>query len=311
MTELKAMTPVTIITGHLGSGKTTFIQEVLGHYQDKNFLVIENEFGEIGIDGEILKNDENALVELNNGCICCNIQTDLNDILKKYGDEASRFDHVIIEATGVANPAKIARLFVVPSYYNKNFDLNSIICVIDGKNYKRHQELPEFELQLLTSDRFLISKLDDENDPELERINLELALEPNSVVSKTDGLDWFLDKTFFDLDENISQKGNHSHYQKISFEIPGEFDPITLERYLNVLYLQHMGGIIRSKGLLHFRKYDYPVIFQAVFDSMDFKEIAHRDNSYHSNEKVNRFTFIGENLDESKIAAGFRNCIAD
>lgn len=309
-------TPVTLVTGHLGSGKTTLIQKILDKFKNKKILVIENEFGEIGIDGEILSENQNALVELNAGCICCNIQSDLEDILQGYIVNKTDFDHIIIEATGVANPSQIARQFIAPSYLSQYFELISITCVIDAVNYLKHQELPEFELQVLTSDSFYLSKIsmfsEREDSGSLPELLLdELGIHKESLVDDTDIEKWFNEKSFLKLKNDIPKKGGHTHYQKIAIEFEGEFDPFTLENYLNVLFLQYMGRIIRSKGILYFRKTPNPFVFQGVFDSMVFEEKQINSEASENTLKINKFVFIGKELDKENIEASLKNCLED
>lgn len=284
--EMNKKPSITVITGHLGSGKTTLIQKILKTFKDSKFLVIENEFGEIGIDGDILSQDDNALVELNAGCVCCNIQSDLELILEKFIEEEHDYEHIIIEATGVANPAKIVKQFVGMTYLGRHFQLNSVVCVIDTQHYKKHQALPEFEMQVLTSDRFFLSKLDSNEESIQNTICDDLRINYRKIVYENDIKNWFKEKSFFNLDENISQKGGHSHYQKLAFEFDGEFDPHTFERYLNVLYLQYMGKIFRTKGLVYFRKNPHPYVLQGVFDSLSFDEFEDAKEKSRVNQIV-------------------------
>lgn len=301
--------PITIITGHLGSGKTTLIQKVLDYFPAKKILLIENEFGEIGIDGEILAQNKNAVVELNSGSICCNIQSDLELILEKYVEEKRFFDHIVIEATGVANPAKIVKQFIAPSFLSEYFKVNSVVCVIDYLNFKKHSELPEFDLQLMTSDSYYLSKGEDNLESALCEVADFFDISKEHFVNERPITDWFLRESFLELDPNVSFKGGHSHYQKLALEIPGEFDPFVLESYLNVLFLQHAGRIFRSKGRLFFRKAQYPYLFQGVFDSISFSELVGGEDR-SPEDKMNRMVFIGEGLNKEEIQLGLSNCLA-
>jgi G3E family GTPase len=299
-------TPITIFSGHLGSGKTTLIQEILELFPEKKILVIENEFGEVGIDGEILSQNKNALVELNAGCVCCNIQSDLERILEKFIEEKHEFDHIIIEATGVANPAKIATQFVEPRYLSQFFTLNSILCVIDSLHYKSHKKLSEFELQVLTSDSFYLSNKAECSESELVDICKSLSIAATDVVKLDMLREWFVTKSFHKIGEDISLKGGHSHYEKLSLELIGDFDPFTLENYLNVLFTQYMGRIFRCKGVLFFKNAPMPVLLQGVFDSLSFSELEIELPEI----KKNRIVLIGKDLDQKSIEASFKNCLA-
>lgn len=302
--NVKSKIPITVISGHLGSGKTTLIQRFLSTFPKKKFLVIENEFGEVGIDGEVLSSNDNALIEINNGCICCNIQSELNGFLEKIIQDSQDIEHILIEATGVANPAKIIYPLVADHYLKEYFELISVVCVIDGVHYDKHSKLDEFGIQVLTSDSFYISKVDDAD--EIKNVVTDLSIDSNRVVNGIDLKEWLFDKRFNDFDENLSKGSHHHHhYQKFSFTFEGEFDPMKIERYLNVLFARYSGKIYRSKGLLYFYKNPYPFIFQGVFNSLDF--IEHKINE--SVPKQNRVTLIGEGFNGETIEQEFKSCL--
>ena len=287
------------------SGKTTFIKQVLEEFNQIKFLIIENEFGEIGIDGDILSEDENALIELNNGCICCNIQSDLQRILQKVLSQETVFDHILIEATGVANPAKIATQFLPPSPLANFFDLNSIICVIDTENFRKHRLLPEFELQVLTSDSYILSKTNETQEQPIDDISKELKIPANSFRTVSHLEDWFFEASFFELDHTLLKGGEHHHYQKLSFKIEGEFEIRKLQWCLNILFKQYKEKIFRIKGILFLENESEPILLQGVFDSIVFAPFSSKVN-----RKTNQFVLIGENLNSKNIQESFMNCLA-
>jgi len=128
--------PVTIVTGFLGAGKTTFINQMINKYKDTRFCIIENEFGKVGIDKELLVSyQDTSIFQLANGCLCCNLNNDLIDLLAKLISISDKFDHIIIETTGIAEPEGIARTFLIEPQIQEYFKLNGCICVVDGNHY--------------------------------------------------------------------------------------------------------------------------------------------------------------------------------
>ena len=130
--------PVTILSGFLGAGKTTFLNYLLQENKGIRYAIIENEFGEQGIDNELVLRPDETIVELNSGCLCCTLNDNLYDILNELHERRSEFDEIIIEATGVADPAGLAQPFIVHPLIKKHFPLRGIICLIDSEQVEDH-----------------------------------------------------------------------------------------------------------------------------------------------------------------------------
>ncbi len=165
--------PVTVLTGFLGSGKTTLLNHILTSTEHKmKFAVIENEFGDVGVDENILvESSEESIIEVMNGCICCTVRGDLTEVLNNMHDRIKDFDGVIIETTGLADPAPVAQTFFADERVAENYNLDGIITVVDAKHIIQHldDEKPEgieneSVEQLAFADRIMLNKIDLVND---------------------------------------------------------------------------------------------------------------------------------------------------
>src|SRR5262245_51742707 len=153
--------PVTVLTGFLGAGKTTLLNHILTAQHGKRVAVIENEFGEIGVDGDLVVNAEEELFETNNGCICCKVRGDLIRILGNLMKRRQRFDYVLIETTGLADPGPVAQTFFVDDEMQRRLRLDGIVTVVDSYHVWQHLETsPEVKEQLAFADVVLLNKTD-------------------------------------------------------------------------------------------------------------------------------------------------------
>jgi G3E family GTPase len=153
--------PVTVLTGFLGAGKTTLLNRILTEQHGKRIAVIENEFGEIGIDNELVINADEEVFEMNNGCICCTVRGDLIRILGNLMKRRSKFDYVLIETTGLADPGPVAQTFFVDDEISEAFRLDGIVTVIDAIHVSQHiGDSAECEEQIGFADAILLNKID-------------------------------------------------------------------------------------------------------------------------------------------------------
>ncbi len=153
--------PTTIISGFLGSGKTTFLNAIINEINTRKFAIIENEFGEIGIDQDLIVKTEDNLFEMTNGCICCSLSEDLYKILSKLYKRMNDFDELLIETTGIADPSSVALPFIDPNQYAKIFPLKKIICIVDALLVEKQiNEFEEVLKQIIVSDLIIINKTD-------------------------------------------------------------------------------------------------------------------------------------------------------
>jgi G3E family GTPase len=169
--------PVTILTGFLGSGKTTLINRILSENHGKRIAVIENEFGEIGIDHEIVMNAEEEIFEMNNGCICCTVRGDLIRILGNLGNKRDKFDYILIETTGLADPAPVAQTFFVDDEIKSIYQLDGIVSVVDSKHIWNHFDSDkECKEQIAFADVILLNKKDLVSDDEFKRVKSQIKM---------------------------------------------------------------------------------------------------------------------------------------
>ncbi|MGK0476311.1 MAG: G3E family GTPase [Oleispira sp.] len=159
---MSTKTPVTVLTGFLGSGKTTLLNRILSEEHGLRIAVIENEFGEIGIDQDLVINADEEVFEMNNGCICCTVRGDLIRILGDLAERKDKFDRVILETTGMADPGPVAQTFFVDQNISEQYELDGIITLVDAKHVNAHLDdsTDEVLAQVAFADRIIINKAD-------------------------------------------------------------------------------------------------------------------------------------------------------
>ena len=177
---VRLTTPVTILTGFLGSGKTTLVNRILQENHDARIAVIENEFGQVGVDAEFLsRSDQQTIIQLANGCLCCAVRGDLARALHELAQQAQQrkmsFDRVLIETTGLADPAPIIQTFLAETAIESLFHLDGVVAVVDAAHARVEAERPEFRSQLGYADRLIISKSDLVTDAERQALHDELS----------------------------------------------------------------------------------------------------------------------------------------
>jgi G3E family GTPase len=163
--------PVTVLTGFLGAGKTTLLNRILSESHGRKLAVIENEFGEVGVDNQLVIQSEEELFEMNNGCICCSVRGDLIRILGRLLKRKDRLDGILIETTGLANPAPVAQTFFTDDEMRRNFRLDGIVTVVDAKHVWSHLDSDDESVkQLAFADVILLNKTDLVSGPDLEAL---------------------------------------------------------------------------------------------------------------------------------------------
>src|SRR5712675_342749 len=242
------MVPVTILTGFLGSGKTTLLNRILKEDHGRRIAVIENEFGEVGVDSEIIEKSDEQIVEMNNGCICCTVRGDLIRILgtlkEKRDTGALKFDRVVIETTGMADPGPVAQTFFTDEEIGNYYLLDSILTVVDASHEKQQlDEIHEAQEQVGFADRILMSKTDLVSENEIENLSKRIKkMNPRAPIKKVDfgnaPLDEVLDIRGFNLnailtlDPEFLSDTHHEHSDEVEsfvFKSDKPFDGAKLE----------------------------------------------------------------------------------
>jgi G3E family GTPase len=327
MSEVDTRVPVTVVTGFLGSGKTTLVNYILSENHGKRIAVIENEFGEIGIDDALVIDAEEEIFEMNNGCICCTVRGDLIRILGTLMKRRDKFDYILVETTGLADPAPVAQTFFVDEEIRTQLRLDAIVTVVDAKHLALHlfeekEEGIENEAleQLAFADRVLINKVDLVNEEELLLVEKQIrsinagASLVRTQMSKVD-LDWVLNARAFELsrvlevDPQFLEESEHMHDQSITsvgIEVDGPVDLEKINDWLGWLLREKGTEIFRMKGILNINGSENRFVFQGVHMLFD----GQPDRAWRTDEtRVNKMIFIGRNLDRDDLNSRFRACL--
>ena len=329
MSEVDTRVPVTVVTGFLGSGKTTLVNYILSENHGKRIAVIENEFGEIGIDDALVIDAEEEIFEMNNGCICCTVRGDLIRILGTLMKRRDKFDYILVETTGLADPAPVAQTFFVDEEIRAQLRLDAIVTVVDAKHLAIHlfeekEEGIENEAleQLAFADRVLINKIDLVNEEELLLVEKQIrsinagASLVRTQMSKVD-LDWVLNARAFELsrvlevDPQFLEESEHMHDQSITsvgIEVDGSVDLEKINDWLGWLLREKGTEIFRMKGILNINGSENRFVFQGVHMLFD----GQPDRAWRADEtRVNKMIFIGRNLDRDDLNSRFRACLVE
>ncbi|MGO4736130.1 GTP-binding protein [Bosea sp. 2KB_26] len=315
--------PVTVLTGYLGAGKTTLLNRILTEDHGKKFAVIVNEFGEAGIDGDLVVGADEEIFEMNNGCICCTVRGDLIRILDGLMKRKGKFDAIIVETTGLADPAPVAQTFFVDQDVGDATKLDAVVTVTDAKWLKdRLKDAPEAKNQIAFADVIILNKTDLVTAEELAGVEAAIrAINPYAKLHKTTrcdvAIDKLLDRNAFDLDRILDiepdflESGHHHHHsddvRSMSFTIPGDVDPDKFMPWINDISQAQGPNILRSKGILSFKDEPRRFVFQGVHMILD----GDLQRDWKADEKrESRLVFIGRDLDENELRKGFMACAA-
>ncbi|MDX8492488.1 GTP-binding protein [Mesorhizobium sp. VK22B] len=316
-------TPVTVLTGFLGSGKTTLLNRILTENHGQKYAVIVNEFGEVGIDNDLIVNADEEIFEMNNGCICCTVRGDLIRIIDGLMRRRDRFDAILVETTGLADPAPVAQTFFVDDDVRSKTKLDSILTVVDAKHLLGEIDTAqEAQEQLAFADTILINKTDLVSAEELGRVETRIRrINPTATIHQTQrcdiGLDKVLGRGAFDLDrilevepDFLDEFHEHEHddlVSSIALVTKDPLDPVKFLPWLQMI-IQRLGvDILRTKGIMAFKNDNDRFVVQAVHMLV---EGDHQRPWKPDEERVSRLVFIGRNLPKDVLESGFLACRA-
>ncbi len=316
--------PVSIITGFLGTGKTTLINKIIEKERDKKFAVIENEFSDMPIDGELISGlGENRIFELANGCICCTLGTELQETLQQLLNMDLDFNHLLIETTGIAEPDSIIQNIIANEEIKQNFIIQTVCCVIDALNFEEHIKEKENVKQLVVADTVVISKIENLSVSDLESLKRQIKeYNPLCIIVPVSYGDYgdfdliensfFNERSFKNLFSEVELSGHHEHHHPeisaVGIQINGNFDMKKFSFWMDYFLYINQNSIFRVKGILSFEGLSRKMVFQAVKSAYVIEEGVF----WQSNEeKISKLIFIGKNLDKKAIKEGLNELIAD
>ncbi len=315
--------PVTVVTGYLGAGKTTLLNRLLAARPGGRFALIVNEFGEIGIDGELVASGgAEELIQLNSGCLCCVVRGDLIRELRALLARAPHPDAILIETTGLANPSPVIQTMVVDQVIGAQCRLDSVICVVDAARIlDQLADGRDAGDQVAFSDHIVLNKIDDARG-KLDEIEARLRrLNPFAAVTRANRCDVparaLLDRHGFDLDRIGAQlppdpeAHDHDHIAEagiasVSLACDAPLDADRLEAWLTDLLSRRGSDILRTKGVMSVAGEDRKLVVQAVNMMLE----GDYAGAWRDEPRRSRLVFIGRNLDRDALRAGLRSCRA-
>ncbi|MBM3608560.1 MAG: GTP-binding protein [Alphaproteobacteria bacterium] len=339
--------PVTVLTGYLGAGKTTLLNRILSEDHGQKFAVIVNEFGEIGIDNDLVVGADEEVFEMNNGCICCTVRGDLIRIMEGLMKRKGKFDAIIVETTGLADPAPVAQTFFVDQDVQDAARLDAVVTVADAKWLSdRLRDAPEAKNQIAFADVILLNKTDLVSAAQLQEVEARIrAINPYAKLHKTQRcqipIGEVLGRSAFDLERILEiepefleaddhdhdhdhhgrghDHGHHHHghglkvyhdeeMQSVAFQIEGDVDPHRFMPWINLITQKEGPNILRSKGILSFKDEPKRFVFQGVHMILD----GDLQREWRADEKRTcKIVFIGRNLNEEMLRSGFMACAVE
>jgi G3E family GTPase len=312
--------PVTLLTGYLGSGKTTLLNRILTEQHGQKIAVIVNEFGEVGIDHQLIIDADEEIFEMNNGCICCTVRGDLIRIIGNLMQRRDKFDRLVIETTGLADPAPVIQTFFVDDDVQAQTHLDAVVTMVDAKHVLQHWDAEEVQEQIAFADVIALNKIDLVSGEDLDALEQKIrAMNAVAKIYRTQdsalaiehvlGLDAFNLERALAIDPDFLGEEAHEHDEtvgSIAIIKEGSLDGEKLNDWMSELVRTQGENIFRMKGILNLAGRDHRFVFQGVHMIFDGRQ----DRLWSATEsRVNQLVFIGRGLDQVALQTGFDRCL--
>lgn len=343
MSDAQAQIPVTVLTGYLGSGKTTLLNRILSEDHGKRYAVIVNEFGEIGIDNDLIVESDEEIYEMNNGCICCTVRGDLIRTVETLMRRPGRFDAILVETTGLADPAPVAQTFFMDDDVRAKTKLDAVVALVDAKHLPlRLKDSREAADQIAFADVVVLNKTDLVSEDELRQVEASIRrINPSARIHRTErsavNLTDVLDRGAFDLkraldndphfldndhdhehshdhddhDHHHAHEHAHSHIEESGVKSislrGGDMDPKKFFPWLEKTTQMDGPSILRLKGIIAIKDDPERYVVQGVHMII---EGDHQRAWKDGEKRESRLVFIGRELDEERLRRTFEACQA-
>jgi len=315
--------PTTVVTGFLGAGKTTLVNHFLDHTRPMRVGIVVNEFGEVGIDGQLIVAEEEAVVEINNGCVCCTVRKDL---VKSVGELLARtarpLERLIIETSGLADPAPVLQTFLADPDVREQVELESVIAVVDARHFSDQLQNDIAREQVVFADRIVVNKTDLVASGDLTSLVTRIrSLNPTATIdfsqhSQIDveavlGVRHFSLDNLLSVEPDLLDEGAHDHahdnaIQSCAWVVPGPLDASRFNRWANQIVQSHGQKLMRMKGVLNLHEEGRRLHFHSVHMLLDsrFGKAWGREECRDS-----KFVMIGRDLDMTTMREGLLDCV--
>ncbi|MBZ9987340.1 GTP-binding protein [Mesorhizobium sp. BH1-1-5] len=343
MSDAQTQIPVTVLTGYLGAGKTTLLNRILSENHGKRYAVIVNEFGEIGIDNDLIVESDEEIYEMNNGCVCCTVRGDLIRVVEGLMKRPGRFDAIVVETTGLADPVPVAQTFFMDDDVRSKTKLDAVVALVDAKHLPlRLKDSKEAEDQIAFADVVVLNKTDLVTPEELEKVEATIrAINPAAKIHRTQrsgvALNEVLDRGAFDLSRALENDphfleahdhdhdhhhhdhdGHDHHHHHHASDIHdvtvksvslrgGEMDPKKFFPWIEKVTQMEGPNILRLKGIIALKGDEDRYVLQGVHMILEGDhQRAWKDGEKHES----RLVFIGRDLDAERLRKSFEACQA-